>query len=184
MATFTRKAILQTFLQILMTKPLDKITVKDICEQCEINRNTFYYYFKDIYDVLGNLFEEETRMVMAEVKEGGTFYHAYARCAALIINNKQAVIHIYALENGKILKDYLEGVISGVVRRFVLEKAQGYSLDETDINFITSFYSTGIVGSTMKWIEKGLKSYNKDIIKRISDAFEATIYDMIECCLQ
>ena len=49
MATFTRKAIMQTFLHILKNKPLDRITVKDICEQCEINRNTFYYYFKDIY---------------------------------------------------------------------------------------------------------------------------------------
>ena len=36
MATFTRKAIMQTFLHILKNKPLDRITVKDICEQCEI----------------------------------------------------------------------------------------------------------------------------------------------------
>lgn len=34
------------FLHILKNKPLDRITVKDICEQCEINRNTFYYYFR------------------------------------------------------------------------------------------------------------------------------------------
>ena len=56
MATFTRKAIMQTFLHILKNKPLDRITVKDICEQCEINRNTFYYCFKDIYDVLEAIF--------------------------------------------------------------------------------------------------------------------------------
>ena len=37
MATFTRKAIMQTFLHILKNKPLDRITVKDICEQCEIH---------------------------------------------------------------------------------------------------------------------------------------------------
>ena len=48
MATFTRKAIMKTFLHILKNKPLDRITVKDICEQCEINRNTFYYYFNEI----------------------------------------------------------------------------------------------------------------------------------------
>ena len=53
-----------------------------------------------------------------------------------------------------------------------------------DLNFITSFYSNAIVGSTIKWIEKGMKKYDKDIIKRISDSFEATIYDMIECCMQ
>lgn len=79
MATFTRKAIMQTFLHILKNKPLDRITVKDICEQCEINRNTFYYYFKDIYDVLEAIFEDEVRLVMDEAKEGVTFHDAYAR---------------------------------------------------------------------------------------------------------
>ena len=85
--------------------------------------------------------------------------------------------------------------------RFVLEKAEGYSLDDSDIAFITAFYSNGIVGSTIKWIERGSmisrlpenitangvglskSQYNRDIVKRIGDSFDATIYDMIECCL-
>ncbi len=181
MAKFTRKAIMQAFMYILKTTPLDKITVKDICETCELNRNTFYYYFKDIYDVLETIFDEEAKLVLEEVKDGGTFYEAYARCSALLINNREAVMHIYASENGKVLGRYLEVVVAELVRRFVIEKAQGYDLDETEINFITYFYANAIVGSTIRWIEKGMKRYNKDMIRRISEAFEVTIYDMIEC---
>ena len=184
MARFTRKAIMQTLLHILKTTPLDRITVKDICESCEVNRNTFYYYFKDIYDVLEALFDEEARIVLDEVKEGGTFYEAYARSSALLINNREAIMHIYASENGKVLRQYLDVVASELMRRFVLEKASGYELTEQDINFITAFYSNGIVGSTIKWIEKGMKKYDKDIIRRIADSFEVTIYDMIECCMK
>ena len=77
-----------------------------------------------------------------------------------------------------------DNVTSAFVGRFVEEKAEGYSLSGLDLNFITSFYSNAIVGSTIKWIENGMKKYDKDIIKRISDSFEATIYDMIECCMQ
>ena len=120
MATFTRKAIMQTFLHILKNKPLDRITVKDICEQCEINRNTFYYYFKDIYDVLEAIFEDEVRLVMDEAKEGVTFHDAYARVAALILNNRETIMHIYASENGRVLRTYLDAVVTQVVRRFVL----------------------------------------------------------------
>ena len=201
MAKFTRKAIVQTFLHILKNKPLDRITVKDICEQCEINRNTFYYYFRDIYDVLEAIFEDEVRLVMDEAKEGMTFHDAYARAASIILNNREAIIHIYASENGRLLRTYLDAVVTQVVRRFVLEKAEGYSLSESDVAFITAFYSNGIVGSTIKWIERGSmmngapetitanstglskNQYNRDIVKRIGDSFEATIYDMIECCL-
>lgn len=63
-------------------------------------------------------------------------------------------MHIYASENGRVLRTYLDAVVTQVVRRFVLEKAEGYSLDDSDIAFITAFYSNGIVGSTIKWIER------------------------------
>ena len=44
MAKFTRQAIMYSTLKLLQVKPIDKITVRDICDQCELTRNTFYYY--------------------------------------------------------------------------------------------------------------------------------------------
>lgn len=73
------------------------------------------------------------RLVMDEAKEGVTFHDAYARVAALILNNREAIMHIYASENGRVLRTYLDAVVTQVVRRFVLEKAEGYSLDDSDI---------------------------------------------------
>ena len=55
MAKFTKKAIMDCFLNMLKRKNIDRVTVTDICEECGINRNTFYYYFSDIYDVLDSL---------------------------------------------------------------------------------------------------------------------------------
>ena len=184
MSGFTKEIIAKTFTELLDEKPMSKITVKDIVERCGVNRNTFYYYFKDIYDVLDALFAIESQSVIEDVKEGASFYEEYARSAAIILNNREAVIHIYESKNGAVMRKYLDNVTSAFVGRFVEEKAEGYSLSSLDLNFITSFYSNAIVGSTIKWIEKGMKKYDKDIIKRISDSFEATIYDMIECCMQ
>ena len=201
MPQFTKKAIIDSVLRLGAEKPINKVTVKDVVNDCGITRNTFYYYFKDIYDVLEAIFEDEVRLVMDEAKEGVTFHDAYARVAAIILNNREAIMHIYASENGRVLRTYLDAVVTQMVRRFVLEKAEGYSLDDSDIAFITAFYSNGIVGSTIKWIERGSmmsslpetitangvglskSQYNRDIVKRIGDSFDATIYDMIECCL-
>lgn len=52
MPSFTKRAIIESFLRIASKKPLDKITVRDIVDDCGVNRNTFYYYFQDIYAVL------------------------------------------------------------------------------------------------------------------------------------
>ena len=48
MPGFTRQIILHTLTELMNEKPLSKITVKDIVERCGVNRNTFYYHFRDI----------------------------------------------------------------------------------------------------------------------------------------
>lgn len=66
MPSFTKKAIIESFLHIAAKKPLDKITVRDIVDDCGVNRNTFYYYFQDIYAVL----EEICHSAFSRVPEG------------------------------------------------------------------------------------------------------------------
>ena len=51
MAAFTKLVIMRVFENLLSVKPLEKITVKDITDQCGISRNTFYYHYQDIYQV-------------------------------------------------------------------------------------------------------------------------------------
>ena len=180
MVKLTQKAIIQTFLNILQQKSLDKITVKDIIETAGINRNTFYYYYDDIYDLIDQIFKEETKNVLLNTTENYTFYEEYVRAASLVIENKQAIIHIYHSKSKDILFNYLEQVTSACVKKFVIKAAKDYDLSEDGIEYITYFYSNAIVGSTMHWVRNGMDSYRDDLLKRMSNSFEATIDDMIK----
>ena len=53
MSQITKRALEQSLKNLLLKKPLTKITINDIAEDCGINRMTFYYHFKDIYDLVG-----------------------------------------------------------------------------------------------------------------------------------
>lgn len=59
MSKFTKQRIIDAFLCLLNQKSLDKLTVKDVIERAEVNRNTFYYYFEDIYDLLRAVFQKK-----------------------------------------------------------------------------------------------------------------------------
>ena len=81
MPSFTKKAIVESFLHLVGKKPIDKITVRDIVDDCGINRNTFYYYFQDIYVVL----EDLCRALFHRIPDGqplsqtlGSFYRQLA----------------------------------------------------------------------------------------------------------
>ena len=87
MAKFTKKAIMLSLLELLKTKSIDKVTVKDICDECEINRNTFYYYYKDIYDVLNSIFMQEIEKNLRDVAKDGSFYEKFClscRCCCAV----------------------------------------------------------------------------------------------------
>lgn len=47
----TDELIVRTFLEIMQKKPLNKITVKEICDKAQINRTTFYKHYLDVYDL-------------------------------------------------------------------------------------------------------------------------------------
>lgn len=181
MAKFTKQAIMKCLMDMLKIQSVEKITVKDICETCEINRNTFYYYFSDIYDVLDSVFAEETKTLL-ELEDNLTFYETYKKAAAIIIEYRKAVIHIYNSKNKQIVVRYLEKVSNILVRHFVENSVRDCNVTDGDIRYITSFYSYAIVGVTSKWIEEGMPPYNVDLIKRLSDSYDATIENMISIC--
>ena len=56
----TRQSIVNAFIALRSGKPLEKITVKELCEKAQINKSTFYFHYADIYDLSDSL---ETEIV-------------------------------------------------------------------------------------------------------------------------
>ncbi|MEE8885467.1 MAG: TetR/AcrR family transcriptional regulator C-terminal domain-containing protein [Eubacteriales bacterium] len=55
-ANITKKALADSMKKLMKKKPFDKISVIDICEGCGMNRKSFYYHFKDKYDLVNWIF--------------------------------------------------------------------------------------------------------------------------------
>ena len=185
MAKQTQKFIMSTFMQLLEGESLDKITVRDIVEECEINRNTFYYHYSDIYDLLDDVFRVETEKFMSEdVDENTTFGEEYERAARFVLKYKKAILHIYDSKKRDVLQNYLETLAFSFISRFVKKEADGYGLPDEDIDYITGFYTHAIVGNTLGWIKRKLPSWQEKFIARTAGTFNATVKDMIRQCLE
>lgn len=185
MAKQTQKFIMSTFMQLLESESLDKITVRDIVEECEINRNTFCYHYSDIYDLLDDVFRVETEKFMSEdVDENTTFGEEYERAACFVLKYKKAILHIYDSKKRDVLQNYLETLAFSFISRFVKKEADGYGLPDEDIDYITGFYTHAIVGNTLGWIKRKLPSGQEKFIARTAGTFNATVKDMIRQCLE
>ena len=68
MSDLTKRALEQSLKNLLLQKPLHKITISDIADDCGINRMTFYYHFKDIYDLVEWVCMEDAKKALADNK--------------------------------------------------------------------------------------------------------------------
>ena len=104
------------------------------------------------------------------------------KAASVIIEYRAAVIHVYNSRNRDIIEKYLHNTTEYLVGLFVKRYCKGHKLTEDDREYITCFYSYSIVGIVSRWIGEGMPPYDKDLIKRFSESFDATIDTMINLC--
>ena len=179
MAKYTQQAIMYSLLKLLQEKPIDKITVKDICELCEINRNTFYSYYSDIYQVLEELLRSETEKSLKEKQEYKNFYEEYLQKYHLVLEYKKAVFHLYNSKNRDMILKYFYDVTEDFVEKYVRKEVVGTNLSEEDIEFVTHFYSNSMIGNTLRWLQHGMQDSQERLIHRMSVSYQATIKALI-----
>ena len=66
MAGFTKKAIRDSFVKLLNERPLSQITIRDIVDDCGVNRNTFYYYYQDLPQLIESIVNEDAERMIRE----------------------------------------------------------------------------------------------------------------------
>jgi AcrR family transcriptional regulator len=179
MAKFTRQAIMYSLLKLLQEKSIDKITVKDICELCEINRNTFYYYYSDIYQVLEELLKFETEKSLKEDQKYESFYEDFLKRYHLIIEYKKAVYNLYNSKNRDLILKYFQDITEDFVEKYVYKEVKGKKLLPEDIKFIIDFYSSSMIGNIFRWMRKGMQEKQEQLIYKLSVSYQATIKALI-----
>ena len=179
MAKFTRQAIMYSLLKLLQEKSIDKITVKDICELCEINRNTFYYYYSDIYQVLEELLKFETEESLKEDQKYESFYEDFLKRYHLIIEYKKAVYNLYNSKNRDLILKYFQDITEDFVEKYVYKEVKGKKLLPEDIKFIIDFYSSSMIGNIFRWMHKGMQEKQEQLIYKLSVSYQATIKALI-----
>ena len=70
MSQMTKRALAASLKNLLLQKPLNKITINDIAEDCGISRMTFYYHFKDIYDLVEWTCAEDAARALEGFRDG------------------------------------------------------------------------------------------------------------------
>ena len=172
---YTKKIIREEFIKILNERPLNKITVKDIASACDINRNTFYYYYTDIYAILSEIFQIELQIVIDEYNDTLSWEESFIVAAKFSLQNKTAIYNVYNSMQKEEIEDYLFNVSGNIMSRYVEKVSDGISASSGDKKLIASFYQCALTEMVLRWIASGMKEDPDTIIRRIGRLFDGHI---------
>lgn len=143
---------------MLLEKPLNKITINDITEDCGVNRMTFYYHFKDIYDLVDWIMVEDAQQAMEGRKDIDDWDKAFLDVLLKIQENKLLVLNVYRSISQEQVEQYLYKIVDPLLHEFVDKETRDISIQDEDKQFVIDFFKYALVGMVLEWIRKDMKT--------------------------
>lgn len=138
--------------QLLNKKPLEKITVSDITDKCSINRQTFYYHFRDIYDLTRWMISGYAEKDIGENIENNDWHEAFLASAYFLKKKKNAFLGIVSSVGHFFVTNFLVDVIRPYIKEVIYDKAEGTGCAERYTEFLSDYYTVAFSGILLGWI--------------------------------
>ena len=158
MSNMTKRALEESLKRLLLKKPLTKITINDLTADCGISRMTFYYHFKDIYDLVEWACLEESTKALQGKKTYATWQEGLQQIFEAVYENKPLIMNAYHSLSREQIENFLFRLTHDLIMGVVKEQSVGTSVTEEQKNFIADFYKYSFVGIMLDWISQGMKS--------------------------
>ena len=183
MTTLTKDAIKKSFMKLLNQKPINKITVKEIVEDCGINRNSFYYHFEDIPSLMEEIFNDQVDAFVNRDNVSDNIYDNIMDAIEFSLENKTAMIHIFDSPNHRLFDHYINRVAHRTVTEFFYKlTADAERIDEDDREALILYYTSLLIGFVFEWMSAGMKYDPALKVKRICRLFEGTTELAVKRC--
>lgn len=157
---YTKMVIKESFIKLLKQKPISKITIKEICEDADVNRATFYAHYLDQY----NLLHQIEMDLIDDINQYLDSYYFIDKTEAPTemlekileyIKENAELFDLLLNSNGDI--QFLQEIKEVIGQRQLLPTTVSSSLSKEDAEYVFLFFANGCIGVIQKWLKNGMK---------------------------
>lgn len=179
MANFTKQAIKASLIKLLEQRPLNRISVRDIVEDCGVNRNTFYYHFQDIPALLEEIITDDAERIIKQYPSLDSIEECLAAAIEFSLEHKKAVLHIYDSLSRDVYNRYMLKICGHLINTYIDNLLDGRKIDETDKKFIAGLYRCECFGIITEWLMHGMSEDIIGAFHRICELRKGIIEEML-----
>ncbi|MCR5154535.1 MAG: TetR/AcrR family transcriptional regulator [Lachnospiraceae bacterium] len=179
MADLMKQALKQSFLGLLNEMPLGKITVKMITDNCRVNRNSFYYHYHDIPELIEEIVKEEADSIISAYPNVDSIETCIKCALEFATRNQKALYHIYSSVSRDIFERYLWNVCDYVLTNYAKMILKNIEVDEFDFQTILKFYKSAVFGMVIYLFDHKGDTDTDRQISRFCELSHGMIEEMI-----
>ncbi len=165
-ANITKKVIADGIKHLMQTIPFDRITTADIIAESGISRKTFYYHFRDKYDVVNSIFTSE---ILDSILESTSFENwlegSYKFCHYIKENQVFYTNAVNASGQNCFIK-FLRKLTEKQVYKLCNDAIDRQVLSKDDYDFLVEFYYHAFIGVFTLWVRQDMKETPERIVDR------------------
>ena len=176
----TKLALEASLKNLLLKKPVDKITITDLTNDCGITRMAFYYHFKDIYDLVEWSCYEDASKALHGKKTYETWQEGLMQIFESVMENKPFIMNVYHALSREQIENYLFRLTRDLIMNVIKECSKGMNITVSEQSFIADFYKYSFVGVMLDWIKKGMKENYHEIVNDICITMSGNIKNSLQ----
>lgn len=163
-SSLTKRALAKTMKKLMAQYPFAKISVGEICGACGMSRKSFYYHFRDKYDLVNWIFDTE----FIEVIQKGGYENGFGILGGMCryFYEEQGFYRAaLAVEGQNSFRDHFTEVITPVMYSI----AQELFSNREDEEFFSVFFSDAVLASIIRWLTKGTPMPAEEYVARLKN---------------
>lgn len=146
-SNITKRALAAALRELMEEVPFEKINVAHICEKCEMNRKSFYYHFKDKYDLVNWIFDTE---FIAVIKKNpvDTGWEFLKNLCDYLYKNGDFYRKALRIEGQNSFSEHFRELLLSVIRSTLCRRLPEQEISTVQINFFADAFVSAIV----RWV--------------------------------
>ena len=152
----TKEMLAESLMKLLARRTLDKITIQDIVDDCGYNRQTFYYHFHDIYDLIDWIFAAQTQELIEKCRACGSLDVGVEAVIAYMRENRRLILNILRSVNGEKLLDNLYRSAQSIVLSALENHPGVQELSAEYRELVAEAFKYALAGLLIDWMRAGI----------------------------
>ena len=174
MSNITKIAMAQSLKRMLLIKDLDKITISDITNDCGINRQTFYYHFQDIPDLICYMMEQGSKELLENCLAQPTLEDKIRYLLSVALNARpliqRTISTSYQSELEPLLLEQFYSFFDQLTNESASSSLVSDSLTASQRKLLLRYHSLAFLGLVRTW-SKDVSAHMDEIVHDLAQFF-------------